>query len=354
MTRPEIPIAGERGFDAAETVPTFANTHAALAEYWHPVALSSEVASEPVGIVLAGRQWVLSRLGDVVVGFADACPHRRARLSAGRVVGDTLQCGYHGWRFAADGTCVEIPSLGNATSFSARCALRRPADVTERGGLVWLAPNSPRVPLPDTAPPQGEATSATVVLPPSEVKVNAAFVVENFIDATHVPFVHKATIGGAGPETIEGLDFQKHDIGFAATFEHTFTNRIDSGVHEGVRSEVQRRRLTFRYWPPLSATLLIEYPDAGGWHFIALAVQPEDRGSSRVYKSVTGSEFADAEEAEMFVKYEQMIWEEDWEWLERALSGLEFPLDLSADVHTKADRASVEFRRILALIAQGT
>ncbi|WP_188112977.1 aromatic ring-hydroxylating oxygenase subunit alpha [Mycobacterium simiae] len=338
---------------ARETAGQFVNTHAALADFWHPVALSSEVAGDPVGIVLAGEHWVLSRLDGVVVAFADSCPHRRARLSAGQIVGDTLRCGYHGWRFSADGTCIEIPALGDGASIPARSTLPRPAAVTERYGFVWLAPRTPLAPLPDLAPPSGEANSGTAFLTPSEVKVNAAFIIENFLDEAHVPFVHTATIGGAGPEPIERRDFQRRGIGFTATTEHTFTNRIDSAVHEGVRSEVQLRRLTYRYWPPFTGTLCIEYPDAGGWHFITLAVQAKDRENSRVYKSVTGSETPDADQAEMFAKYEQMIWEEDWAWLERAMSGVEFPLDLSADLHTKADRLSVEFRRILALISSG-
>lgn len=339
--------------DARETAEEFANTHAALAEFWHPVALSSEVVGDPVGVALAGEQWVLGRLDGVVVAFADACPHRRARLSAGEIVGNTLRCGYHGWRFSADGTCVDIPALGNAASIPARSTLRRPAAVAERDGLVWLAPTTPRAPLPDLAPPPGEANSGTTFLPPSDVRVDAAFLTENFFDEAHVPFVHTATIGGAGPEPIERRDFQRCEMGFTATTEHTFTNRIDSGVHEGVRSEIQLRRLTYRYWPPFTGTLCIEYPDAGGWHFITLAVQPKDRGSSRVYKSVTGSETVDTAQAEIFAKYEQVIWEEDWAWLERALSGVGFPLDLSADLHTKADRLSVEFRRTLALISSG-
>lgn len=319
-------------------------------EFWHPVALSSEVAEAPVGIVLGGQQWVLSRLDGVVVAFADSCPHRRARLSAGEIVADTLRCGYHGWRFAADGACVEIPALGDGASIPARSALRRPAAVAEQDGLVWLAPSAPRATLPDLAPPRGQANCGIEFLPPTEVGVNPAFLIENFFDEAHVPFVHTATIGGAGPEPIERREFQRCGMGFTATTEHSFTNRIDSGVHQGLRSEVQLRRLTYRYWPPFTGTLCIEYPDAGGWHFITLAVQPKDRDSSRVYKSVTGSATEDAHQAEMFGKYEQMIWEEDWEWLERALSGVQFPLDLSADLHTKADRLSVEFRRILALM----
>ena len=44
--------------------------------------------------------------------LTDRCPHRKAPLSSGEVVGNDIQCGYHGIRFAADGTCTHVP--GNA------------------------------------------------------------------------------------------------------------------------------------------------------------------------------------------------------------------------------------------------
>ncbi|MBV9821612.1 MAG: Rieske 2Fe-2S domain-containing protein, partial [Actinobacteria bacterium] len=88
----------------------FTNVHPALADFWHPVALSGEVADVPVGVHLAGQGWVVTRIDGTLAAFPDACPHRRARLSAGQLAGGALQCRYHGWRFAADGRCVEIPA----------------------------------------------------------------------------------------------------------------------------------------------------------------------------------------------------------------------------------------------------
>jgi phenylpropionate dioxygenase-like ring-hydroxylating dioxygenase large terminal subunit len=328
----------------------FTNAHPALAEFWHPVALSCDLGEEPVPVRLGGQGWALARIGGGLVAFADACPHRRARLSAGSVSDGTLQCMYHGWRFAADGRCVDIPALGDAAQIPARAALHRAAEVTEHDGLVWLAPLPPRAALPELAPGgalEGEGV-ATVHLPVLRVEANAAMLIDNFLDEAHLPFVHAATIGGAGPETIPRADVARHGLSFTAVREHTFTNLTDPAVRDGSRPAVQRRRMTYRYQAPLAATLLLEFLDAGGWQFLTFVVTPEDERTCGVYQTVTGPGLADPEQADSAAKYEMTIFEEDLDLQRRALSGLEFPLDPAAELHTRADRVSVEFRRVLA------
>src|SRR5260370_36495886 len=136
------------GDDWAMTPGEFTNAHPALAEFWHPVALSCEVGAEPVAVRLAGHSWVLVRLGSAISAFVDACPHRRARLSAGHVSDGTLQCMYHGWRFANDGGCVEIPALEDTAGIPARAGLSRPAEVGGPDGFLWVGPEPPRAPPP--------------------------------------------------------------------------------------------------------------------------------------------------------------------------------------------------------------
>ena len=43
----------------------------------------------------------------------DRCPHRAAPLSMGTLDGDQVVCPYHGFTYAADGTCVRVPSQRN-------------------------------------------------------------------------------------------------------------------------------------------------------------------------------------------------------------------------------------------------
>jgi vanillate O-demethylase monooxygenase subunit len=338
------------------TSAEFTNAHPALAAFWHPVAESGEVGPDPVPVRLLGQGWVLARLDGTVTAFADACPHRRARLSAGLISDGALQCPYHGWRFAGDGRCTAIPALDEGAPIPARAALRQAAGTAERDGLVWLAPSPARAPLPSLCLPapagRGENV-ATVSLPVVRAEANAAILVDNFLDEAHLPFVHAATIGGAGPEPIPRAEVTRDGLSFTAVREHTFTNRTDPAVLDGSRPAVQRRRMTYRYLAPLTATLLLEYLDAGGWQFLTFAATPEDAGACRVYRTVTGPGLADPDQAASTIAYEMTIFGEDLELQRRALSGLEFPLDPAAELHTRADRVAVEFRRVLAAAVTG-
>jgi hypothetical protein len=111
--------------------------------------------------------------------------------------------------------------------------------------------------------------------------------------------------------------------------------------------------MTYRYQAPLTATLLLEYLDAEGWQFLTFTAAPEDERTCRVYQTVTGPGLTDPEQAESTAKYEMSIFDEDLDLQRRALSGLEFPLDVAAELHTRADRVSVEFRRVLAAAVSG-
>src|SRR5262249_4096367 len=73
-----------------------------------------------------------------VFALRDICPHRGMPLSAGRFDGAEVECCYHGWRFAGDGSCTAIPSLVAGQAFDlARVAVPR-YEVREVQGNIWV------------------------------------------------------------------------------------------------------------------------------------------------------------------------------------------------------------------------
>lgn len=156
---------------------------------WLAVAASRDLARRPLRIVHAGRPFVLFREAGEPKALVDRCPHRGARLSAGRVRADGLECPYHGWRFGGDGRCRAIPgNLGPLPSFNVPTLSACEAD-----GLVFL-----RV-APGEAPPycsvlHGEGVVSRRVR--SLVRSSLLDVAENILDATHTHFTHKGILRG--------------------------------------------------------------------------------------------------------------------------------------------------------------
>jgi phenylpropionate dioxygenase-like ring-hydroxylating dioxygenase large terminal subunit len=58
-----------------------------------------------------------------------------AHLAEGRVEGEELRCFFHGWRFAADGRCTEIPCLEGPLPARPRL---RVWPTAERYGMIWV------------------------------------------------------------------------------------------------------------------------------------------------------------------------------------------------------------------------
>jgi vanillate O-demethylase monooxygenase subunit len=166
--------------------------------HWHPLLPSRQLRMRPLRLQLCGEPLVLFRTASgVAAALAEACPHRRMSLAAGRVRGEQLVCAYHGWRFGADGavTCPLMPAAG----------LRQPAfQVREAEGLIWL-----RRPLPDETPeevpplpswPRGDLLLAGITL--HTVPAPLELTLDNFTETEHTTSIHQV-FGFTDPSQVE-------------------------------------------------------------------------------------------------------------------------------------------------------
>ncbi len=314
---------------------------------WHVVATSAEVGDAPHQVTLLNDQWVLVRLPAGLRAFRDVCPHRLAPLSAGTVVEGTLQCGYHGWRFGADGGCVEIPALGKTERISRRATLPSPYGVVERYGLIWLAPLEPLAPLPDFPEfgmPGFDLTSSTIVRTP----VSAAQLVDNFLDAAHFPFVHAATFGTGDAARVEESGIERAGWTVGTTFSTWYRTMDDPLVAAGEREALQPQDLFKQGYAGYSVTLRLSFPTLGWTIGILFCCQPESAESTRVYKLLARDDLdGDPARLAAFVKDEDTILEEDLRILE-LYAHRQIHLDPSVEMHTKADRLSLAWRNLVA------
>jgi nitrite reductase/ring-hydroxylating ferredoxin subunit len=77
---------------------------------WYLFGASRECAERPLSKRMLGRELVAFRTasGRFVVAQAN-CAHMGADLGCGKVVGEAIQCPFHGWRYGADGKCRFVP-----------------------------------------------------------------------------------------------------------------------------------------------------------------------------------------------------------------------------------------------------
>jgi phenylpropionate dioxygenase-like ring-hydroxylating dioxygenase large terminal subunit len=172
---------------------------------WFGIGYSDDVESEAVmPVEYFGRDLVVFRGEDGGVRVLDAhCPHLGAHLGyGGKVVGNTVRCPFHAWRFGDGGKCEDIPY---AKRIPAKAKIRA-WDVCEQNGLIFIwhhaegRPAEAGIPAIEEygAEGWGDYTRARW-----KVKSRMYDMGENPVDAQHFKYLH----GGVAP------DFRQVDDG---------------------------------------------------------------------------------------------------------------------------------------------
>jgi vanillate O-demethylase monooxygenase subunit len=162
---------------------------------WHVACWAMDLeAAKPFALTMAGDPVVIFRTeGGSLVALEDRCVHRLAPLSLGRCEGESLRCMYHGFRFAADGTCVEIPGQDMIPA-SARV---RSYPVEERHSWIWVWLGDPAKADPALIPQAVGFDDPDYILGRGQLDyaANAQLIHDNLCDFTHLAFVHPASFG---------------------------------------------------------------------------------------------------------------------------------------------------------------
>jgi phenylpropionate dioxygenase-like ring-hydroxylating dioxygenase large terminal subunit len=195
---------------------------------WYVVLDSLQVKDRPVGVTRMGEKLVFWRdASGKAACFRDRCAHRGIELSKGKVIGDHLQCPFHGLEYDLSGKVTVIPAEGRKTPVPDRFrAMGYP--VHEERGLIWIwwGENPPA----DLKPP------AFFTDIDSQFSFSWAYdhwnahysrVIENQLDAAHLPFIHHNTIGRGNRTIIDGPLVRW--LG-ADQFEVYVHNRVEDGT----------------------------------------------------------------------------------------------------------------------------
>ena len=338
------------------------NDSPALKRGWHPLIQESDVTDSPQRVMLLGEGWVVLRMDGGIVAFPDRCPHRNARLSDGVVVSGPgssrshLECPYHGWQFDGRGTCAFIPALGPGATVPPTAHLPQ-SRLQVRYGIVWVAPEEPVRGLIEI--PQFDDPSLQVMwLPCADINATAGQFIDNFLDFGHFPFVHAGTFGAGEDSHIPSYEVQTapDNWGFVVEYAHTIKNNEDPLVATGEHPLVQPREMRYEYSAPFAATLQLRFPLTGMLNILVIFLQPLDADNTRLYCAMIRNDCDTPQKVQDAIDYELAVLAEDLRIIENLWDN-EIPVDLDdrapKQTHTRADRNTIEFRRMMARLLAG-
>jgi len=168
-----------------------------LHDAWYVAAWDHELSDTPLARTLLDQPLVLYRAADGrAVALEDRCCHRRAPLSVGKVIGNDIQCGYHGLTFAPEGTCVRVPSQ----SMVPPGARVRSYPVVQRNKWVWVwmgaSASADASQIPDLY--WHDSPEWVAVTDRFHVKANYQNLIDIQLDQTHSRYVHPTSLGNDG------------------------------------------------------------------------------------------------------------------------------------------------------------
>lgn len=247
-----------------------------LANSWYQFGWSAEIAT--------GGHLVRTILGHPVLAYRDEdgtlgavldmCPHRFAPLSAGRIEGKVVTCGYHGLAFGQDGRCVHNPHGPVTSSMNVRAF-----PVAERHMAIWLwmgeGEGDPSL-IPDLSfiDETPEAARITGYMP---TKADYRLIVDNIMDLSHADYLHPDTLGGmmvqakaSSGDDGDGIYAKWHAIDIEPP--GTFKASSPPGTNVDIRVEV--------FW---SAPALMQLTTSS----VPTGTQPQAHDTSRTLHNMT-------------------------------------------------------------------
>ena len=176
---------------------------------WYVGAWGTEVGRQvPMRRKLLNEPLVFYRSenGSPVV-LKDKCAHRHAPLSEGRIIGNNIECPYHGLTYDPSGNCVRIP--GQAASPPGCFVKSYPA--IERYKWIWVWMGDPKLADPKLIEdfywmddPNWRAKGELFHL-----KANYQLLIENLLELSHLSYVHRNTLGTEAVAEVQ----MKHERG---------------------------------------------------------------------------------------------------------------------------------------------
>ena len=327
-----------------------------LQNQWYVAARSDEVGDKPLGRMICNEAVVLYRgANGTIAALEDRCAHRMAPLSLGEVVGNDIQCNYHGVRFRGDGACTVIPSQKDLPIPRGFCVKSYPVHEASALVFVWIGEAEQADPalIPEWVSRNTDA-GWVAVHGYHHVKGHYQLVLDNLLDLSHVTYTHKTTL--AGP----GVDDTPMDVtveGDVVRTSRVIRNVDPAPIHratKGLTGKIDRWQISEFRAPiyilvtlgaePAGTTETLQVPS----HMVINSATPETDTTTHYFWSVTRClRIEDAALSEKFRELTQIAFDEDAAIIEAQQRMVSSAPPGSALVNFRGDNGGVAARRII-------
>ena len=174
-----------------------------LKGHWYTAGFPHELGREFLVRTFLNQAVVMFRTENgAPVALEDRCAHRRVPLSLGRLIGDTVECGYHGLQYDCSGKCTRIPGQKRPPP---KVGVRA-YPLVEKHRFLWIWMGDPEKADETLIPDYSmlDRTGLQVSNIQFHMDAHVQFVIDNLLDLSHLAYVHGTTTGS--PEISETAD----------------------------------------------------------------------------------------------------------------------------------------------------
>lgn len=326
---------------------------------WYVAAWGNEIGRDLTQRWVTGSPIVLYRTeAGEVVALDDRCPHRRASLSKGALVGDNVQCGYHGITFDCSGSCVSIPGQDKTPASMTARRYR----VVEKWQWIWIWMGDFETADESMLPtnfqyndsPGWTATGGSL-----RVAANYQLLTDNLLDLTHETYVHGKTIGNSSVvETPMDYEIKGDDVHVTRIMRNTPAPPLFQRICN-FEGNIDRWQL-IHFQAPGHVSI-----DARGYHtgtenmalrwFSLNSITPVDERTSMYYWTITRCFDLDDEALSSLINEKILAtFLEDVEVLEAQQRLIETDDRGLPEVSIRTDSGSISARRIVKRLSEQT
>ena len=317
-----------------------------LKNKWYLICPSDELKNTILKKRIFGEDIILFRNQDgSITALEDRCCHRNVNLSLGYLNSNTIVCGYHGWEYDKNGSCVNIPSQLPGDKIPPTAKIKSyPVKDFNKWVWVFLGDEEKAIQVNPTNIPEMNEWPFTYKA--YTFKADLESTAESLIDPYHIAYVHRNSIKsfmGQIKESPADFNLKVLNDGIEGFYRRANVGTKAEKVYFGEEENIGTR---IRFYYPNISRLEIRFKERILLileHIMQVDDEHVEMKQITLWKNIFPK-------FPMFAKYfmakkSAKIVEEDIDFLSSNLAILEKTKDKYHEVSVKGDEVSLAFRK---------